>query len=391
MIEKVVEMDEREKEILSKIDEKSTVKLLQKLIRTVTTNPPGEEIKLAKWVATFLKKSSLEVELLPFDKRRANVVARIKGSGKKPGLIFSAHFDTVPAGEIPWKFDPFAGVVHENKVYGRGAADMKGGMAAMLKATQLLSEAEVEFKGDLILALTSGETSNCIGAKKLVEGGKINDAGAILISEPTGLNVFTAEKGALWIKAKTFGKTAHGSMPQHGENAIVKMAEFLSKLENFKFGIASHPLLGSPTLSVGTIKGGVNINVIPDSCEAELDIRLLPEQDPSDVLAQLKRLSKNEVNFEIIDFKKSVETDTTSPFVDICLKSVADVIGKKPEPMGVSYFTDGAIIANRLNIPMAIIGPADAEMSHQPNECVEIPKLIDAVKIYCLIALRTLR
>jgi len=379
-----------EKDIVAKIDEESTVKLLQKLIQTVSTNPPGEEITLATWVADFLEKSGLDVELLPFDGKRANVVARIKSLGEKNGLIFSAHFDTAPVGKISWKFDPFSGTIYDNKIYGRGAADMKGGMAAMLKAAEVLSKSGIVLKGDLILALTSGETSNCIGAKKLIEQGKISDAGAMLVSEPTGLNVYIAEKGAFWVRAKAFGKTAHTSMPQYGKNAIITMAEFLTKLKKIDFKTKPHPFLGKPTLAVGTINGGVAINLIPDMCEAEIDIRLLPEQDPNEILSKLKRLGGRNIELEVIDFKKPVETDPEDPFVKVAADSVANIIGKRPKPGGVSYFTDGTIIANSLNIPMVIIGPADTAMTHQPNEYVEIPKLIDAAKIFCLIALRTL-
>lgn len=379
-----------EKNILSKIDDESTIKLLQKLIQIKSQNPPGEEITLAMWVADFLKKSGLDVELLPFDGKRANVLARIKGSGKRKGLIFSAHFDTVPAGKIPWEFDPFLGTISKNRIYGRGAADMKGGMAAMLKAAEVLSKSGIELKGDLILALTSGETSNCIGAKKLIEQRKLNDICAMLVSEPTGLNVYIAEKGALWVRAKAFGKIAHGSMPQYGENAILTMVEFLNKLAKLNFKTKTHPLLGKPTLTIGTINGGVAINVIPDMCEAEIDIRLLPKQSQNEVLATIKKLGGRQIQIEVIDFKKPVETDINDPFVKIAVNSVASIIGKRHKPHGVSYFTDGTIIANSLNIPMVIIGPAETAMTHQINEYVEIPKLIDAAKIFCLIALRTL-
>jgi succinyl-diaminopimelate desuccinylase len=379
-----------EQAILSKVDEKSTVELLQKLIQTVTTNPPAEEIGLAQWVADYLRRSGLEVELLPFDGKRANVLARLRGRGTRPTLIFSAHFDTVPAGELPWMFDPFSGTVRNNKVYGRGAADMKGGLAAMMKAAEILSKERLNLQGDLLLALTSGETSNCVGAKKLVEEGRIRNAGAMLVSEPTGLNVYVAEKGALWIRARTTGKTAHGSMPEHGENAILKMANFLTRLEQFRFDHTPHPLLGHPTISVGLIKGGVTINVIPDKCEVELDIRLLPGQKPEEVLGRLKQLGGSNVEFSIIDFKQPVLTPTDDPFVKVAVGAVAQVTKRKPNVGGVSYYTDGNVIANSLNIPLVIIGPADTHMTHQPDEYVEIPRLIDAVRIFLLIAMRRL-
>jgi succinyl-diaminopimelate desuccinylase len=376
-------------EILSKVDERSTVQLLQKLIQTVTTNPPAEEATLATWVGDYLRKFGLEVEILPFEGKRANVLARIKGSGSKPALIFSAHFDTVPAGENPWKFDPFSATVHDRKVYGRGAADMKGGMAAMLKAAAILSEEKVNLKGDLLLVLTSGETSDCVGAKRLIQEQRIRNVGEMVVSEPTGLNVYVAEKGALWIQASTHGKVAHGSMPAHGENAILKMAKFLVKLESYRIQ-GSHPLLGTPSISVNLIKGGVAINVIPDKCEIELDIRLLPDQTPEQILETLRQIGGSDVEFKLIDFKKPVVTEISNPFVKTAADAVADVTGHKPRISGVSYYTDGYVLANALKIPMVIIGPAETHMTHQQDEYVEIDRLVDAVKIFILIAMRTL-
>jgi len=379
----------KEKEILSKVDEESTVALLQKLIQTVTTNPPAEELTLAMWVSEYLKKSGLDVEILPFEGKRANVLARVKGSGSGPALIFSAHFDTVSAGEIPWRFDPFSGTVHERRVYGRGAADMKGGMAAMLKAAEILSKEKMNFRGDLLLVLTSGETSDCVGAKRLIQEQRIKNVSAMVVSEPTGLDVYVAEKGALWIRASTQGRVAHGSMPEHGENAILKMAKFLVKLESFRVN-GSHPLLGRPSISVNLIRGGVAINVIPDKCEIELDVRLLPDQNPEQVLESLRQLGGREVELSVIDFKKPVVTDVSNPFVKVAIDSVAQITGKVPTPSGVAYYTDAYVLANSLNIPMVIIGPADTHMTHQHDEYVEIDRLVDAVKIFILIAMRTL-
>ena len=179
---------------VASIDAESSVELLQLLIRTRSTNPPGDEIHLARKVRDMVAELGFEVDLMPFDEGRANLVARLKGRGDGPGLIFSAHFDTVPEGEAPWEFPPYEGVVRDGRVFGRGAADMKGGMAAMLKAAEALARHRVAIEGDLILAFTSGETSNCIGARRLVEAGMLEDAGAFLVSEPTGLEVCMLRK-----------------------------------------------------------------------------------------------------------------------------------------------------------------------------------------------------
>ncbi|MHA2406788.1 MAG: M20 family metallopeptidase [Candidatus Ranarchaeia archaeon] len=380
-----------EESILSLIETDDTVELLQKLIQTVTTNPPAHELPLVEWVGDYMKKAGFEVEVLPFGDRRGNLLARLPGSGGKPTLIFNAHFDTVPEGDKPWIFDPYSGTVSDGKIYGRGAADMKGGMAAMIKAAEVIAKSKVKLTGDLLIAFTSGETSNCIGAKKLIEENKLKDVDYLLISEPTGLNVYVAEKTAFWVKAITEGATAHTSMPSKGENAINSMVRFLNKVLDFDMKAEAHPLLGLPSLVIGTIHGGKVINVIPDRCEAQLDLRLLPSQDPDTVLKQLEELGGGTVRLEVIDLKKSVESDPNSLFTKTCLKAVEEVTGKPRKAGGVSYFTDGTIIANALNIPMAIIGPAETWMTHQQNEYVEVERLVDGAKIFALIAHRLLK
>lgn len=382
-------MNSKESKILSKVNKDSSISLLQKLIREKTTNPPGNEIKLGKKVANLLKDWGLETDFFPFGDGRANVISRIRGFGDKPSLIFSAHFDTVPVGEKPWSVDPFSGTIKDNKIYGRGAADMKGGMAAMCESARILTQSEADFKGDLVLAFTSGETSDLIGARKLIENNRLRNVGAILVGEPTGLNVFISEKGALWLKATAYGKTAHGSMPDKGENAILKMVKFLSKVDEFEFGVESHPRLGDPTLSIGTIQGGAVINVVPDKCSSQLDIRYLPSQEPSDLIAAFEELGEDEIEISMVgDPKLPVKSDPDSDIVKISVDAVKNVVGKKPKLGGASYFTDATILSNQLGVPAVIIGPADTWMTHQPDEYVEISNYLNAIKIYTLIAMR---
>jgi len=373
--------------LLSNVNEASIVDLLQKLIRIESTNPPGNERDLANFLADFFTKAGLEPELFEYEGKRANLITRIKGSGEKPGLIFSAHMDTVPAGEVAWKFPPFSGTLDDGKIYGRGAADMKSGLAAMAEAAAILVKTCFSPTGDLILAFSYDETHGLQGAKHLVEGGHLDGAGAVLISEPSTLDVFIAEKGALWLRCRAKGKTAHTSMPQLGQNAIFEMTRFLSRLEkDLAINDFDHPLLGAATFTVGTIKGGVTINVIPDVCETELDIRLVPGQDHVEIIERVKHLAGDNIEIELIDWKEPVESDPDSEIVDVAINAVDEITRQTRSPMGVSYFTDGAILANRLNIPMVNIGPADTSMTHQPNENVEVSRLVQAVKIYLLIA-----
>lgn len=377
--------------LLAAVKEDSVVKLLQRAIQIESTNPPGNELDLARWLADYFAQAGVEAELLEYEGKHANLVVRLRGSGKRPALIFSAHMDTVPVGEVPWMFPPFSGILHEGKIYGRGAADMKGGLAAMAEATVILARSGISLGGDLIVAFTYDETHGLRGAKRMVEGGYLEGAGAVLVSEPSTLDVFIAEKGALWLKCRAKGKTAHGSMPQLGQNAILGMVHFLHRVEeSLDLSADPYPLLSEPTFTVGTIRGGVTINVIPDTCETELDIRLVPGMDYQKVVQQVRELGEGRVEVEVLDWKRPVESDPDAEIVGLSLQAVEEVTGLPRQPKGVSYYTDGSVIANSLQIPMVIIGPADTGMTHQPNECVDVSRLVEAVKIYLLIATRYL-
>ncbi len=380
-----------EAELLAAVKEESVVKLLQQVIQIESTNPPGNELDLAEWLQGYFAEAGMQAKLLQYEGRRANLVARLPGSGKGPALIFSAHMDTVPAGELPWLFPPFSGTLHDGKIYGRGAADMKSGLAVMAQAAAILSREGVSLGGDLIIAFTYDETHGLQGAKRMVEEGHLEGAAAVLVSEPSTLDVLIAEKGALWLRCSAKGKTAHTSMPELGHNAIMEMVHFLSRLEgSLDLSADAHPLLSPATATVGTIKGGVIINMIPDNCETEVDIRLVPGMDHEEVVRQVRELAEGRVNVEVMDWKEPVETDPDDRIVDISLRAVEEVTGVPRQPKGVSYFTDGSVLANRLHIPMVIIGPADTGMTHQPNEFVAVERLVQAVKAYLLIATRYL-
>jgi succinyl-diaminopimelate desuccinylase len=371
---------------LGRVDADSAVQLLRTLVRTRSTNPPAEEITLARWVHENLEENNLTSTLRPFDGKRANVVARLKGCGDRPGLVFSAHFDTVPEGEIPWDYAPYGGEIRNGRIYGRGAADMKGGMAAMMIAAQALAKAPVPLRGDLILAFTSGETSNCIGAQILLAEGGLEGAGAFLVSEPTGLDVGIAEKAALWLRVTARGRTSHGSQPQAGSNAVRSLVGALARLETLGFDVTPHPLLGAPTLAIGKIHGGVNINVTPDLCVAELDVRILPGQNPDHVTRTIQETLGAAIEITRIDYKAAVETPGDHPFVKICVDARAHELGTTARPVGLSYFTDGAVICKAMDLPMVILGPGGTEMTHQPNEYCEIDRLVQAARIFTRIA-----
>ncbi len=384
--------------ILQRVRDSDVVALCRDLVRIKSVNPPGDERPIAEFVGNVLRDAGLSVELLPHDGTRASVLARLPGSGERPGLLYSAHLDTVPVGAEPWLHDPFAGEVAEGKVWGRGAADMKGGLAAMLTAARVLAQAHTALRGDLVLALTAGEEVDSLGAAAVAARSDLGPLSAIIVSEPSDNDVYVAEKGALWLEITTRGKTAHGSMPDLGRNAISMMVPLLAELERLNIPYKDDSLLGGFTRSVNTISGGVKTNVVPDLCTATVDMRTVPGQDHAAIVRQVELLAERlardipgfRASVRVVNDRQPVMTPVDHPLVQQFVGIVAEITGTTPQPKGVRYYTDAATLAPALGLPMIICGPGQAGLAHQPNEYVEIHKLVEAARIMTLAALRLL-
>ena len=219
------------------------------------------------------------VELVPFGEGRAQLLARIGGQADRLPLGFTGHLDTVPLGAPPWSVDPFAGDIKDGKLYGRGSSDMKSGVAAFVAAC-ITQAGRLAATPGVLLVITAGEETGCTGAAALAAtDGAIGAVGALVVAEPTGNKPLVGHKGALWLEAETKGITAHGSMPEKGVNAIYKAARAVAALEVFDFNVARHDVLGGPTLNVGTIQGGINMDSVPDRAAIGIDIRTIPALD----------------------------------------------------------------------------------------------------------------
>lgn len=375
---------------LSPGEQEELIALLQRLIQFPTEDPPGHEIEMAQFVYKTLTAWGITAVLDEFLPGRANVLGRVKGDGSQPSLIFSAHLDTMPIGTRAWKHAPFAGEIEDGKLYGRGASDMKSGMAAMMLAAKRLADGTVPLKGDLILAFTAGESSNCLGAKRLVETGSLTDAGAIIISEPSSLQPLIVETGTWWVKAIAKGEPGHGSGVQAGtrgsSNAILKLVDFIQRLQDSSFDIPDHPLLGQPTISIGLIAGGTAVNQTPDHAECAIDIRFLPSMAADKMLATLKTFAGTDISFETIDLKPAVEISAEHPLVKLCQEVCAEQLGKTAVPGGVFYYSDAVILCPALNIPRVILGPGELGMSGSRDEYVEVEKLLKSADIFAAIA-----
>jgi succinyl-diaminopimelate desuccinylase len=388
----------KDREAKAASGDEGVVQICRELVKIKSVNPPGDELAAAEYVAGVLAEAGLEVEMVGHSPTRASVFARLRGSGKAPALLLSGHIDTVPVGTEAWEHDPFAGEIAEGKIWGRGAADMKGGVAALLAALKNVAAQKQPLKGDLLFAATAGEEIDSLGAQAIASGKAFGPVRAILIPEPSGNELFIAEKGAFWVELTTLGKTAHGSMPDLGRNAVLMMVRLIEEFQKVDIPYKRHPLLDGFSRSVNTVAGGVKTNVVPDSCVATIDMRTVPGQDHRAIFAQIEALIANltrtipdfKARARVINDRAPVETPAADPAVGIFSEAIREATGRIPVPRGTRYFTDGVVFAPALKAPLLICGPGDAGMAHQPNEYVEIDRLLEASRIYTLAVMRFL-
>jgi succinyl-diaminopimelate desuccinylase len=353
----------------------AVLELAQELVRTETINPPGHESRAADVVGARLEEAGLAVERHPLAAGRDSLIARWPGAGGRPALCMTAHFDTVPLGRVEWDHEPLAAGLDGDRLYGRGSSDMKGGLAAIVTAAERVA-ALGRGEAGLELVLCAGEETGCEGARALAGGSVLGDAGAVLVAEPTSNYPCLAHKGVVWLDAVTRGRSAHGSTPDLGENAVYKLARAIGELERFDFGGPEHELLTAPTLSVGTVAGGVNINSVPDGAVAGIDVRTVPGLAGDEVVARLADVLGEEVRLERRVDLPPVATDPRDPWVAEVFEVMAPLIGARPEPRGVSYFTDATALTSAYGAPPTVIcGPGDADQAHQTDESCSVELL----------------
>src|SRR6185503_15841636 len=242
----------------------------------------------ARRLGSLLENAGFRIAYHEFADRRTSLIATI-GGAEKPPICFTGHIDVVPLGAARWARDAFAGETDGDKLYGRGSTDMKSGIAAIVAAAVALAP-HLRSTPGLTLVLTAGEEIGCEGARYLADQRLLDRAGAIVIAEPTSNYPYIGHKGLAWFEIETHGVTAHGSMPELGENAIVKMAKVIGVLDDFHFPVHTHPVMGEPTMNVGTIRGGLNTNSVPDEARITVDTRTVPGIDHVHLCGSLQAL-----------------------------------------------------------------------------------------------------
>jgi succinyl-diaminopimelate desuccinylase len=382
----------------SATEEQQAIQLLRELIRTNSYNPPGREDAVARMVAERARAWGLRAELVPLSEERSNLLVSLPDEADGPTLLLCGHFDTVPPGDQPWVHDPLSADLVDGVLHGRGTVDMKGGLVAMLAAMRSLAGEGRRLRGRVRLVGLVGEEVDCFGAKRFLEGGGMRGVDWLVVGEPTNLDVVVAHRGALWLELIAHGKTAHGSMPQLGVNAIDHLIELLRGLRGLRLEHTPHALLAPPTMSLGTIHGGVKTNVVPDRCQATVDLRTLPGQRHDEivdaVLSLADRLEDDapglRLEVRVANDLPPVETPADSALARALQAAVAEAIGAEPAVRGVSYYTDASVLQPATKVPTVIFGPGDERLAHQPDEQVEVGQVVQAVAAYADVVRRLL-
>jgi succinyl-diaminopimelate desuccinylase len=357
--------------------------LTRELLAFNTINPPGMERACTRRLGDILEQAGYTVAYHEYAESRTSLVARI-GDGSKPPICFTGHVDTVPLGATPWSHDAFAGETDADRVYGRGSTDMKSGIAAFVAAAVELASHASRTPG-VMLVITAGEEIGCEGAKHLADHKLLDPAGAMVIAEPTANYPYVGHKGLAWFEVETHGKTAHGSMPEVGDNAIVKMAKVIGDLQGFRFPVESHPIMGKPTINIGTIRGGLNTNSVPDEARITVDTRTVPGIDHVHLCESLAALvaPRGATVRQIVD-TKALYTEPDNEWVQRVFEASARFIDGRPTPKTITFSTDGADLKRGFGgaIPAVVLGPGEPTLAHQTDEWCSMTRIDQSVDLF---------
>jgi acetylornithine deacetylase/succinyl-diaminopimelate desuccinylase family protein len=320
------------------------------------------------------------------------LVAELNGRPGGRRLILAGHLDTVPAGE-GWTYDPYGGAVSDGRLYGRGASDMKGGIAGMLVALRLLAQERHRWRGTIVGHLVPDEEPGGeLGTQVLLERGLIAGDAAV-VAEPSELRVFRAQKGNVFAALRVRGKAAHGSMPEHGVNAISAAARLIVDLEERlgpQLAERRHGLVGRATLNVGMIHGGIRTNVVPDECVVTVDRRVLPGERLEDAVAELEQFVGDRAEIELEHVGAAFETPEEHWLVQAAQRAVKEVRGVAPQVGGLVGSSDARFYAAGAGVPTIVLGPGAMDQAHVADESIDVDLLGRSVEVYRRLALTLL-
>ena len=371
------------------IDRKYTLDTLARLVQTNSINPtlapgaPGEK-EIAAFVAESLLACGLTVEMYEPAAGRTSVLGRLTGTGGGRSLMLNAHCDTVGVAGMA---EPFSGAIRDGKLYGRGAYDMKGSLAACMAAARALKESNTRLRGDLLVAAVADEEYGSLGTSDLITHVRTD---AAIVTEPTALEVCLAHKGYLWIEVEVAGRAAHGSKFELGIDANMKMGHFLARLSDLERGLRSrpgHPLVGPPSLHAAMLSGGAGLSTYAPSSTVQIERRTVPGETEAQATAEIQSI----VDFlaaQDPDFHATVrpffvrdpfEVPATAPIVKAVDRAAAKIRGRPAAHIGDTPWMDAALL-QAAGVETVVCGAAGAG-AHSDVEWVDVESVIQLAEI----------
>lgn len=384
----------------------AVTEILSDLVRIPSVNPMGSatlrpemgESRVTDFLESLLQRLGFATYRQPVLPGRENLIARLdaaKVEAARPLLLFAVHQDTVPVAGMT--IPPFTPTVRDGRLYGRGACDVKGGMAAMIVALARLLQDKPPGLPGIVLACTVNEECGFDGVEALPKLWEQKSAflprkpDFAVVAEPTELDVVVAHKGVVRWRCHAHGRAAHGAFPERGDNAIYRMSRVLDILERYQkqtiASLASHPLCGCGTLNVGMIAGGVSVNTVPDRCTIEIDRRLAPSETPDAARQHLIDALDKELNLGCLVTHESSFMhglplpDTANSDLADRLAAIAHRIAGRGRKLGVPYCTDASTLAAH-GVPTVVFGPGSIAQAHTADEWIAVDQLHAAAEIY---------
>lgn len=400
-------------QILRHVQDDEVVELTRALVRIPSVVFPGDpnanEGRVAAFVERWFRREGFQVEVQEVAPGRPNVLAWLGEKGGGRSLLLEGHSDVVSEGDPrEWTYPPFAAELVEGRIYGRGAADMKGGLAAAMVALAAFKRAGVTPRGKLVVGALVDEEGGMSGVRHLCRTSVGRALDAAIICEPEENELCLEQRGVVWAKMRVQGRMAHGAMPEAGVNPISALGVLLKAVpglqRRFRRRAERSRYLGLPTVTPTVVKAPIHdlpqANVIPSRAEVVLDIRLTPGLDEAEISRELENLCRMaeaaqpglKVEWEpLAPFRPPTKVDKREPLVRALARAVKQVKGQAPRYGGVPGSTDGSILRAELGIPIVTCGPGNRLIPHQVDEYVEVKELASAARIYAIAALNFLK
>ncbi|MGH7596773.1 MAG: M20 family metallopeptidase [bacterium] len=394
-----------QQQLQSHLADLGVVDLLRDLIQAPSyIGLPRQEEKAVAVLARYFETHQIEFSIAEVRPGRPNLLATVRSLRSGGHLVFCGHTDTVAPNTIT-TMEPFGAEVRDGRVYGRGAVDMKGPVAAMAAALVALKKLQLLEKGTVTLAAVIDEEMESLGAEAVIRSGITAD-GAI-VGEPTSNLIAIGHKGLEWLEIEFLGKATHGGTPEKGVNTISAVARFVRLVEEDlipKFQSRRHPLLGAPTINMGTIHGGDQPSTVAARCTIQLDRRWVPAETIEQVFAELEEILNRVreavpgLSTELRRVPGGMATMVHGPFeiapdhslVLAAQKARLEIYGQASALTAFPAWTDAALLSREAKIPCLVCGPGDLSLAHSAEESIAIAEVEEAVKLYTLTAINFL-